>query len=230
MLQDEPLKELQQQLQEQSWENALGYLESEMLEHIKLPEKCKQILSSSINSCYFIYRIERLLQKDEYKVLKPNNTNNTNNENENENDNELYACELKVSTNHIYICIPFIEKSIRINYDEPNTIYIICNENNIPHKRGGNKTDKIDEIILEAIHEFEKVFEPIHNPANTCEYVFTRGRNKGKICEGNVLNDGTKGSDKYCCRCINKPSVLKEFRRTYQYPISPFNFYTTSNY
>ena len=202
MLQEESLTELtelQEQLQEQSWFNALSYVESEILGHIKFPEKCKQILFSSINYCYLVDRIERLLQKDEYKILKPKNNNNT-------NDKELYPCELEVTVNHVNIHIPFKENILTIYYHETNTIHIF--NKNTSEKRTGNK---IDELILKTIHDCN---------INTCEYIFTRGNQKGKKCETKALNDGTPGSDIYCRQCIKKTgakAMIEKYRRGEDY-------------
>ena len=111
-MEEDNLNELQEhisQLSEQSWQNSLAYIESNLLPHTNLPKEYQNLINSTIQTCYLIDNIKRTLEK---------------------NANQL-NCEVSVYKTYIKIIISSSTNKIQINYANPNIIQVISSTYNI---------------------------------------------------------------------------------------------------
>ena len=80
------------------------------------------------------------------------------------------------------------------------------------------KITEQESLWLKKLSEPIETNEPLHvyywKTQSRCQYIFMRGRDRGKRCKERVSYDGIRrGSDKYCIYCINKLSVQLRLSR-----------------
>ena len=118
-----------QQLSEQSWQNSLAYIESNLLPHTNLPTEYHNLINSTIQTCYFVDNIKRTLEK---------------------NANQL-NCEVTVYKTYVEIIIPLSTNKIRLFYEKTDNIKVISHLYRIVDIYSGEKS--LVEKLLDVIYD-----------------------------------------------------------------------------